>query len=246
MNDETRALLRQVAQLADDVGPALAPAGRSELLDSITEAALDLFEAAACWIALIEDDELVFHGASGTGEEVVQGMRMPADQGIAGWVVASGQAIAVDELASDSRFADASQESMGFTPRSVLAMPLETDRAMIGVISVLDREPEGRTGQRDMELLGLFARQAALSVEMSSAYNEMGRALFRALANAAQDGDLRTALSRTAEDATGPDSEIAEIAARFHELSLADPDARRAAVGLLTELLEYVRQVPRR
>jgi GAF domain-containing protein len=243
VNHESRDLLGQVAQLADDLGPALAPAGHDELLASITTAAMQIFEAGACSIALLDGEELVFHVASGSGDESVKGMHMPASRGIAGWVVHSGQPIAIENVESDPRFAADVARRTGYVPRSILAMPLETDRDIIGVISVLDRRSSGAGGgARDMELLGLFARQAALAIENSRAFNELGRALFRALALASGDGGLGGALEQIAGETGGPNAEMARLAACFHEIALAGPEERAAAVGLLTELLGYVRR----
>ena len=92
MNVRERDILRDVAQVADDLGPALVPAGHEELVRSITAAAKSLFQAAACSIALLDEtqSELIFYVASGEGAENVEGMRIPSSQGIAGWVVTSG------------------------------------------------------------------------------------------------------------------------------------------------------------
>ena len=53
MPDPPERLLERVAALATDLGPALAPVGQLELLRSITAAARELFDAAACSLAQI-------------------------------------------------------------------------------------------------------------------------------------------------------------------------------------------------
>ena len=100
-------LLRQLGELATSLGPAVRPAGTDELLRSLTETARRLFGAAACSLALLSEDEseLVYTVAAGQGADHVTGMRIPASQGIAGWVVQSGQPIAISDVASDPRFA---------------------------------------------------------------------------------------------------------------------------------------------
>ena len=52
-----RDVLGELAGLADELGPALVPPGHDELLESIAETARSLFEAAACSIALLEDED---------------------------------------------------------------------------------------------------------------------------------------------------------------------------------------------
>ena len=61
MSQRSDRVIRELAGLADAVGPALAPVGYDELLLSIIEAARRLFDAAACSLALLDEqtDELV-------------------------------------------------------------------------------------------------------------------------------------------------------------------------------------------
>jgi GAF domain-containing protein len=242
MNDRSRDLLRDVARLADELGPALAPAGQLELLRSITDAAKSLFEAAACSLALLDNDdsELVYYVASGEGAEEVVGMRMPSGQGIAGWVVMSGQPIAIEDVSQDPRFARRFAEDTGYVPTSILAMPLETERKLLGVITVLDRRTDGGEGTHDMELLSLFARQAALAIENLGVFNRLGSELLRA-AGAAGDEDLTASLLRIAEDSPGPSAEMAELAAHFNVLATAGDEERTAAVGILREFVNYIK-----
>jgi GAF domain-containing protein len=230
--------LGDLARLAADLGPALVPAGHNELLRSITAAAKELFDAAACSLAVLDEetDELVFHVASGEGSEDVEGMRVPVGHGIAGWVVSSGQPIAIEDVTSDPRFSVDVAESTGYVPRSILAMPLETDRAVIGVIEVLDRRSER---DRDMQLLALFARQAALAIENSSVFTDLGRALFAAVERSAT-GDLAAALRAVASEAPAPRSQLADLAAQFHRLALLGEAERNAATRLVGEFLDYL------
>ena len=236
MPDRPERLLEQVAALAADLGPALAPVGQLELLRSITAAARELFDAAACSLALLDEaqETLTFHVASGAGAQEVVGQRIPVDRGIAGWVVSSGQPVAVADVAADPRFAADVAEATGYVPRSVLAMPLQTEREM------LDQRADSPAGRRDMELLGLFAGQAALAIETSRVFSGLGRALFSALGVAAGgDRDLATALDELARRAPGPTAELAELAGAFARLGQAGPAERAAATRLVREFLAY-------
>ena len=134
-------LLRELGDLATSLGPAVRPAGTDELLRALTETARRLFGATACSLALLSEDEseLVYTVAAGKGADDVTGMRISSSQGIAGWVVQSGQPIAVSDLASDPRFARDRAERTGYVPQAILAVPVETPQQMLGVISLLDR-----------------------------------------------------------------------------------------------------------
>jgi GAF domain-containing protein len=243
MPDRPEPLLEQVGGLAADVGPALAPAGQLELLRSITAAARSLFDAAACSLALLDEagETLTFYVASGAGADEVTGLRVPVGRGIAGFVVSSGQPVAIADVARDPRFAADVASSTGYVPRSVLAMPLQTEREVLGVIELLDQRADGPAGRRDMELLGLFAQQAALAIEASRIFSDLGRSLFRAAALAADTDDLSRGLDELARRAPTPNAELAELAGAFAELGRLGPAERAAATRLVREFLAYAR-----
>jgi GAF domain-containing protein len=136
------------------------------LLYSLTGLGRRVFGAAACSLAVLEPDEehLLFRAADGAGAEEVVGLRLPVSRGIAGWVVSSGQPIAVHDVRADPRFAVDVAESTGYVPQSILAAPMTASGEAIGVVEVLDRRPVD--GRDDMELLTLFATQAALAVDL--------------------------------------------------------------------------------
>src|SRR5271154_2784467 len=159
-------MLGELGRLAANLGPAIRPVGSEELLRSLTQTARQLFGAAACSLALLSDDEseLVYTTAAGEGAGDVTGMRISATQGIAGWVVQSGQPIAISDLANDSRFSRGVAEQTGYVPTAILAVPVMTAARTLGVISVLDRDARRPGADQDMKLLALFADQAAIAL----------------------------------------------------------------------------------
>jgi len=199
-------LLRQLGELATSLGPAVRPAGTDELLRSLTETARRLFGAAACSLALLTEDEseLVYTVAAGQGADDVTGMRIPASHGIAGWVVQSGQPIAISDVAADPRFSREQAEQTGYIPQAILAVPVETPERLLGVISLLDRDPRRPGAEQDMALLSLFADQAALALASVERFSLMGRVLLDALAQAAASTDPARAVAN--DDAANDDA----------------------------------------
>jgi GAF domain-containing protein len=242
-------VLERLAQVANDLGPALVPPGHGELLESIAETARSLFGAEACSIALLEEDEegerLVFEVAVGRGAETVLDLTIPASQGIAGFVVRSGQPLMIDDVSTDARFAGSFAGQTGYVPTAIAAVPLETDRGILGVLEVLDADPDSTGGTRGMELLGHFAGLAALVIESARIFQDLGRVLFRAAAKtrAAADADLGEVLEEVAVKARGDRRELADLASMFVELRRLGPDERRAARSLLSTLLSYATAV---
>src|SRR5439155_21595051 len=170
-------------------------------------------------------ENLVFYVAS-SGSDPLVGQKVPVGQGIAGWVVATGQPIAVSDVSADPRFARDMAEQTGYVPSTILAMPLETERELIGVMEILDpgREDDGHAG--DLELLGLFARQAALAVEASQVFTDLGNALFSALAEVGETDDFTSSLKGVARSAGEPSAGLARLAACFNELGRISPEDR--------------------
>lgn len=242
-----KGLLTQIAEALDQLGPALVPTGHIALLTSITETARTIFGAAACSLALVDDagENLIFHVASGKGAGDVVGMKVPMGKGIAGWVAMSGQPIAISDLAKDSRFESKVAADTGYVPTSIVAMPLETERGTLGIIEVLDATSHGRDTSRDMEVLARFADQAALAIENSRVFNELGTTVLAAAA-AATEGDLSTALMEAAEGASGPAAALNRLAAQLNELSAMGPREIETAAAILETFVTYAKGLKKR
>jgi GAF domain-containing protein len=235
---ETPVLLTELRRVGDALGHALQH-GSDDLVTSIARTARTVFGAAACSVALLSDDgtELVFTTASG-GSDEISGMRMPAGQGIAGWVATTGQPLAVSNLAEDPRFAANIADRMGYQPTEILACPVATEDRLIGVMEILDRD-SGRAGAHaDLELLSMFARQAALAIDASVRSLRIGAVLLRAAAGAV-DGDLAAALAAAAANSPSDDG-LLNAAVAFAELARAGPDEQLLAAQVLRDVGDFV------
>ena len=139
---------------------------RQELLQSIVDVARAMFGARAASIMLYDDETsaLEFAAVSGEGSDTLVGRRIPATTGVAGWVLATQQALAVEDLSNDPRFASDVASSTGYVPRGLMAAPLLTDERALGVLNVLDRPKRTEFSLIEMDLLQAFAHQAALSL----------------------------------------------------------------------------------
>ena len=197
-------------------GVLAAETGHRELLQSIVEVARAIFGARASSIFLIdaEADELVFEAVAGEGAASLVGQRLPSSTGIAGWVLMARQPLVLDDLENDPRFAREVAESTGYVPKSLMAVPLLHEEEVLGVLQVLDRPQKERFSLQEMELLGLFANQAAIALDL------LGRAR----------------RARAVVDGTSPLGVVAMIAATLDAL----PEGRREAGFELLTALERV------
>jgi GAF domain-containing protein len=138
------------------------------LLHSVVEVARALFRAKASSIFLLDEqaDELVFEAVAGEGADTLVGKRFPSSTGIAGWVLVTGQALVIEDVGADPRFGRDAAESTGFVPKGLMAVPLLHEERSLGVLEVLDRPREARFTLAEMELLTLFANQAAIALDL--------------------------------------------------------------------------------
>ncbi|MGC0333737.1 GAF domain-containing protein [Streptomyces sp. SAI-170] len=159
--------------MAQTIVPAVSVSPRpdpalAELLQSVVDTARAIFGAQASSIMLLEAaaDELVFEAVSGQGQEFLVGRRFPAGRGIAGWVAASGEPMVVDDLRDNTAFDRDIAESTGYVPNALMAVPLLHGERVLGVLEVLDPSPQARAGLPELDLLCLFARQAAVALHL--------------------------------------------------------------------------------
>jgi len=138
------------------------------LLQSIVDVARAIFGARAASIMLLDEQtgELVFEAVTGEGEDTLVGRRIPRGTGLAGWVVESGQPVVIEDVAADPRFALDQAERTGYVPKGLMAAPLLLEDRVLGVLNVLDRPERRRFSVAEMDLLGLFASQAAVALDL--------------------------------------------------------------------------------
>ena len=168
------------------------------LLQATVEVARAIFGAKAASVFLLDEaaDELVFEAVAGEGEDELIGMRFPAGNGIAGWVLMTRQSLVVDDLTSDARWSRSQAESTGYVPKSMMAVPLLVEERALGVLSVLDRPPESRVRLREVDMLGLFANQAAIALDLL----QRARRAREALAGEGRLAPLARVAARLEED----------------------------------------------
>lgn len=195
-------------------GALAAREGHRPLLQAIVEVARAIFAARAASIMLLDEQsgELVFEAVTGEGEDTLIGRRIPASTGIAGWVAESRQPLVVEDVATDPRFAVDEARRTGYVPQGLMAAPLLREDRVLGVLNVLDRPAQRRFSVAEMDLLGLFANQAAVALDLL----------------------LHSQRTQTLLESSGDDLEsVARVAAMLERL---DGDRREAGVRLLQEI----------
>jgi GAF domain-containing protein len=213
------------------------------LLQTVVDAAASLFDAEAASIALFErePDRLEFRVASGVQGAGVVGLSVPTSKGIVGYVFSTGQAIALSDVMSDPRFDQATAKRTGYVPRSIAAVPLIDRQSPVGVLQVLDKRSTATFTLRDMELMGVFARQAAAAIEATKVQRD-GARLLRAVLREVGDDTLSDeqldALTAAAAESLDPDEgepfwRLVDLIGRVRGLSDRE-------LTLVTDILDVV------
>ncbi len=231
---------------ASATGTIASPVSHARLLELIVETAADVISARAGALFLLDEEaqELVFEVALGGKAEEVKKHRVPLGSGIAGLVALSGQPLAVSDASSDPRQARDLAEAVGYTPESILCVPLVYGEETIGVLELLDKEGAPSFGAADLEALGLFARQAAVALRQSRTHESMAALVAEVMESVGEPtGESGTALAALAE--ADPASRRArELARLVHEIAAHGEDEAEACAAILRAFAGYLDSRP--
>jgi sigma-B regulation protein RsbU (phosphoserine phosphatase) len=150
-----------------------------ELLNAAMTTATELLDAETSSLMLLDDErnELAFEVATGEPGQEVKELRVPADQGIAGWVLKNDQPAVVDDVATDTRFYEQIDQASGYRTRSILAVPLKLRDRAIGVVEVINKRGGAKFTERDCDVLTALAAQAAVAIENARLYKKLADAV---------------------------------------------------------------------
>jgi GAF domain-containing protein len=147
------------------------------LTDPLTRSIQNLLRLAARAIGTDEASVLVRDGlegglkfmvALGSVADKLLGVKIPPGQGIAGFVFASGQPMAVDDAAKAGDFYDKVDELTNYSTQTILATPLRVGEETIGVLEFINRigEPPYRPyTPEEMDQAAHFADAIATLVD---------------------------------------------------------------------------------
>jgi GAF domain-containing protein len=187
------------------------------LLQSVVDVARAIFDARASSIFVLDEDagELVLEAVSGEGQEGVVGLRFPSSAGIAGWVLVTRQPLVLDDVTQDPRHARNVAERTGYVPKKLMAVPLLHEERTLGVLYVLDRNDEAAFTLKEMDLLALFAAQAAIGLELLLGARRLRETLD------AEPGSDAGIITRLAAAVSNEEGELSDSGKRLLEV-LAD------------------------
>jgi len=139
-----------------------------ELVEQALRTAMDVVDAQSGSVLLAEPEkkQLVFRHSIGD-KPVKPGTTIPWDQGIAGAVFRSGEAMVVGEAKRDQRHYTEIDAITGQTTRDMIALPLKRwEGGPIGVLEVLNKR-NGVLDREDVAILSIVSAIAATAIEQA-------------------------------------------------------------------------------
>jgi diguanylate cyclase (GGDEF)-like protein len=166
-----------IEAIANDVG-ATTSADALASDPSITQQILARVSAAvpseACSILMRDaaGRDLVFTASRTLQAGVIDGVRMRADQGIAGWVVQHREPALVEDVARDPRHYRGFESKSHLRTRSLLCVPVISKETLLGVIEVINKVNGAAFSVEEQRLVQTLADHAAIAIENASLYRQ--------------------------------------------------------------------------
>ncbi|HMD80834.1 MAG TPA: ATP-binding protein [Anaerolineales bacterium] len=143
------------------------------LLSDIVHAAADITSAEAASILLYDDTarQLYFQIATNIDEPTMRGLIVPLDNSIAGWIVTNRQSVRIDDAHKDERFFGDVDQTIDYSTKSLLGIPLITKNKVVGVLEVVNKK-RGKFTDADESILTVLGAQAAVAIENARLFQQ--------------------------------------------------------------------------
>ncbi|MEI8348624.1 MAG: ATP-binding protein [Candidatus Omnitrophota bacterium] len=168
--------LKYISELLTITTKMLSAFNLNKLLNQILEASLELLEADAGSLMLIEESAqmLKIRASRGIDAAIAEKVHVKVGEYISGWVAKEGKPLLlVGGLKQDSRFQHLDENK---NIRSSLSVPLKVENRVIGVLNVNKVNSTKVFTEADLTLASLLANQAAISIWNVKLYEEAKKA----------------------------------------------------------------------
>jgi len=138
-----------------------------ELLKLVMEKVGELLSAKNWSLMLLDEEkqELYFEIVVGESSDKIKGLRIKADQGIAGWVANHKQPVLVSDVSKDRRFLSNIDNLSGFKTQSLICTPLICRDKVLGVIELVNKKVGEEFTEEDLEILKHLSDYIAIAID---------------------------------------------------------------------------------
>ena len=141
-----------------------------EVVHRLADELNGLLQADRCSVLILDEDnhELAFHDSSALSEWEQANIRFQVGEGVAGWVAQHRQPVLIEDVMLDPRFKKHPGQLR--TMVSMICVPLEMHRRLIGVLTLTTSRPDHIFCQDELELVVLIAAHISLALESHRLY----------------------------------------------------------------------------
>ncbi len=150
---------------------------QKEIRKRAIDASMQLMDADAASLLLLDEKtgELYFEVALGEKGEEIREIRLKPGQGIAGHVAQTGEAVIVNDVQHDSRFARQVDNKSGFVTRNMICVPVKARDKTLGVLQAINKHDNGDFLQTDLNEFISLGHQVGIAIENANLYEEISR-----------------------------------------------------------------------
>jgi PAS domain S-box-containing protein len=183
-----------------------------------------LLKAEGISVLLLENQkELVFAAVSGVGAEGLRQQRIPANVGVAGEAIQTGNSIRVRKSAERQLIYRDIEKSSGYHTQSLLAVPLALGKTIIGVMEAVHHKADAFSAD-DLSTLESAANWASIAIGNARQHTELQQRL--------KERETLAEINQTLTETLEPDRVLQLIAVSARRII---PTAARAVIHLLDE-----------
>ena len=242
-NDNLNEKLRRVIETIDVANVLTEPLTRS-IADLLQISAAEIkSDEASVLVREGDEGDLRFLSAIGRVAEQLLNLTVPAGKGIAGFVLSSGQPMAVADVGEERSFYAGVDQETGYSTQTILATPLRHNGEVIGVLEYINRRgdpPYEPFSPAEMDKAALYADAIASLVnahESAKIFRELGDKIVSSDVVAEDLQLIRGWLEGLRDSAEH--REMMDLAVLVRELASRRDAERRMCREIIESILKY-------
>lgn len=139
------------------------------VLQEVVRAAVEASGASRGWLVARDGDVLQVVAAVGADAGALLGVTTSVDGGVAGYVVASSQPLALVPTPGDVRTTTGIESLLADPPRNILCVPCTVEDEALGALEVIDKEGTTAFSFDDVEIVTMLAGIAGAALQDAGA-----------------------------------------------------------------------------
>ncbi len=240
--DELNEKLRRLVETIDSASLLTEPLTRS--IRNLLEVSAGELNAREASVLIRDGDDggLRFLAATGEVAPKLLNLKIPAGKGIAGFVMSSGQPIAVSDVGEEANFYAEVDKETGYSTEMILATPLRHNDEMIGVLEYINRPGEPPHLPFTPDEMDKAAHFADAIASLVNAYEsaKLFRDLGEKIVGTDDDMDITSVRKWLQDLRSSPEHrEMMDLAILIREVSSRGESERRICREIMESVLRF-------